>query len=63
MPFELLEDISVVTSSRKFDDPYSLLKMLMVVLVPFSIFFRSMCRFWYKRNDLSAIASDTDSGR
>ena len=63
MPFELLEDVSVVTSSRKFDDSYSLLKMLMVVLVPFSIFFRPMCRFWYKRTDLSVVVSDSDTGR
>lgn len=63
MPFELLEDVSVVTSSRKFDDPYSLAKMLMVVLVPFAIFFRSTCRFWYKRTDFSAIVSDTESRR
>jgi glycosyltransferase involved in cell wall biosynthesis len=62
MSFELLEDVSVVTSSRKFDDPYSLLKMLMVVLVPFSIFFRAMCRFWYKRTDFSATGNDTDPG-
>jgi glycosyltransferase involved in cell wall biosynthesis len=61
-PFELLEDVTVVTSSRKFDDPYSLLKMLMVVLIPFSIFFRSMCRFWYKRTDFSAAVNDTDPG-
>ncbi len=62
MPFELLEDVSVVTSSRKFDDPNSLFKMLMVVFVPFSIFFRSTCRFWYKRTDLSVEVSDTDPG-
>jgi glycosyltransferase involved in cell wall biosynthesis len=63
MSFELLDDVSVVTSSRKFDDPYSLLKMLMVVLVPFSIFFRSTCRFWYKRTDLPGVVNDTDPGR
>jgi glycosyltransferase involved in cell wall biosynthesis len=63
MPFKLLEDVSVVTSSRKFDDPYSLFKMLVVVFIPFSIFFRSMCRFWYKRTDLSVDARDTDPGR
>jgi len=62
MSFEFLEDVSVVTSSRKFDDPYSLLKMLMVVLVPFSIFFRSMCRFWYKRTGQPLRAIDTDPG-
>jgi len=63
MPFELLEDISVVTSSRKFDDPNSLFKMLLVMIVPFGIFFRSACSFWYKRTDLSADVSDTDRGR
>lgn len=63
MPFELLEDVSVVTSSRKFDDPYSLAKMLMVVLVPFAIFFRSTCRFWYRRTDQPAKVTDTGQGR
>jgi len=63
MPFELLEDVSVVTSSRKFDDPYSLAKMLMVVLVPFAILFRSTCRFWYKRTDFSAVVSEPESRR
>jgi len=63
MPFELLKDVSVVTSSRKFDDPNSLFKMLLVMIVPFGIFFRSACSFWYKRTDLSADVSDTDRGR
>lgn len=62
MPFELLEDVSVVTSSRKFDDPYSLAKMLMVVLVPFAIFFRSTCRFWYRRTDRPVRVTDAEQG-
>ena len=49
MPFELLQNIRVVTSNRKFDQPHSLWAMLLTVFVPFSIFFRSTCRFWYKR--------------
>jgi len=61
MPYRLLTDVSVVTSSRKFDDPGSFLKMLVVVIVPFSIFFRAACAFWYKRTD--AIGVDDVSER
>ena len=51
MPFKLLTDQSVITSSRKFSNPYSVGLMLLTILVPFSIFFRSVCRFWYKRQE------------
>lgn len=49
MSFELLKDMRIVTSNRKFSHPASFFSMLLTVLVPFSIFFRSTCRFWYKR--------------
>lgn len=49
MPFELLEDQTVVTSSRKFEDSNGVWNMLLTLVVPFSIFFRWSCRFWYKR--------------
>ncbi len=61
MPYKLLDDMSVVTSSRKFDDLNSLFRMLLVILVPFSIFFRSTCRFWYKRTEPSAHPRNSDS--
>ena len=59
MPFRLLTDVTVVTSARKFDDPSSFLRMLLVVIVPFSIFFRTTCGFWYKRSD----TADKDGAR
>jgi glycosyltransferase involved in cell wall biosynthesis len=49
LPFELLEDQRVVTSGRKFEQRHSFWSMLITIFVPFSIFFRSTCRFWYKR--------------
>ena len=48
MPFEFFEGEQIVTSSRKFDHPQSLWAILLLA-VPFAIFFRSLCRFWYKR--------------
>ncbi|MBU0483036.1 MAG: glycosyltransferase [Proteobacteria bacterium] len=50
MPFKLLRQVKVLTSSRKFEAPASLVSMLVTILVPFSIFFRSTCGFWYKRD-------------
>lgn len=48
-PFELLENQTIVTSSRKFENSNGLWNMLLTLFVPFSIFFRWSCRFWYKR--------------
>lgn len=52
MSFTLLKDVRIVTSSRKFDSPANFIAMLIAILVPFSIFFRSACRFWYKRPEI-----------
>jgi len=52
LPFRTITDDHVVTSCRKLDSfsvGYLLLVMLMVLLFPFAIRFRSLCWIWYRR--------------
>ena len=49
MPFELFNNQRIITSSRKFEHSGNLWAMLLTACVPFSIFFRWSCGFWYKR--------------
>jgi glycosyltransferase involved in cell wall biosynthesis len=49
-PFHLIEDQPVVTSARKLDHPLrAILATIMGVIMPFSIYSRTLCWFWYKR--------------
>lgn len=48
--FKVILEHSVITSSRKLENTWRLLfATLLGVFVPFSLYFRSMCFFWYKR--------------
>jgi glycosyltransferase involved in cell wall biosynthesis len=49
-PFHLIEDQTIVTSARKLDHPLRIILVtIMGVIIPFSIFSRTLCWFWYKR--------------
>lgn len=49
-PFKLIENQPIVTSSRKLDHPFrAILATIMGVIMPFSIYSRTLCWFWYKR--------------
>jgi glycosyltransferase involved in cell wall biosynthesis len=50
MEFRLIQEAKVITSTRKFDNPTKLiLLMSLYLLMPFSLFSRRLCGFWYKR--------------
>ncbi|MFQ5589425.1 MAG: glycosyltransferase, partial [Nitrospiria bacterium] len=54
--FRIITDFPVRTSARKLDDPARVvLATLICILFPFSIYFKSLCGYWYKRDR----ASDT----
>lgn len=58
MPFCLLKDQFIESSSRKFDSPYSFLKLWLLFLVPFFFFSRTLSYFWYKRSDKNTFKLD-----
>ncbi|RLD12048.1 MAG: glycosyl transferase family 2 [Chlamydiae bacterium] len=50
LEFKIINDISIVTSGRKLDNKFKLWRsMLAILFFPFSIFFRRMCSYWYKK--------------
>lgn len=56
MSFDIIEE-SVVTSARKtswYSDWQLMLRFLMVLFMPWAIYYRSLCGFWYDRPDEGA---------
>ena len=52
MKFWIIKDYPIVTSGRKvewYSTSYQILLILMLMLFPFAVRFRSLCSFWYKR--------------
>ncbi|MFQ5596688.1 MAG: glycosyltransferase [Nitrospiria bacterium] len=50
-PFRLITDYPVITSARKLSHPFKVvLATVLCVFFPFSIYFKSLCGYWYKRS-------------
>ncbi len=48
--FEIITDFPVLTSARKLDHPARVvLATLICIFFPFSIYFKTLCGYWYKR--------------
>ncbi len=54
-PMTILREPTVKTSARKTDQTFRVAGMMLLFLVfPFAVRFRSLCGYWYKRKDLPA---------
>lgn len=51
MDFEIINDPSVITSARKLQwfSPFELIFILLIGAFPFTVRYRSLCSFWYRR--------------
>ncbi len=49
--FQIITDFPVLTSARKLDHPGRVIAATLIcVLFPFSIYFKKLCGYWYKRD-------------